>query len=264
MQRILDRIRSLALGIRRIVIGFIGFLLVAILTVVLLAPTALSDIINGISPGVRLIALIALYGVAVFLAYQEFWLGESRHVKGLVVKSPGGALTALSVDSVHERIVDVVSEINDVQTVNAKVTEHRGKADIELNVIIGNDEINLPEKKREITKALDGVQKQLGLQLSERPVVEIMFADGTKPVVTQTEDPHERRRGFGHRQEKETATPSTPLASGTSDTPTSPETSHDEADEVDIYKVIGEVSQPSSGKSGGGAGETDDSDSSDD
>lgn len=260
MSRIGERLRSLALRIRRVLLAIGGFLIVVLLTIVFIAPSALSEWIITIPLWVRLLIVAVIYVFALFIVYQEFWLGESRLVKGLVVHSPSGVLTSLSVESVRERISEVVRAVPDVKSVDVKVVETRGKADVSLDVVVGNTQASLPEKQKEINRAVEQVHKQLGFQYLDRPTVEISFSNGTGAAssvpentlpapspITGTdpltdddspapEEAHERRGFLGRR-------PLRPAETRLE----KPEATDEEAGEVDIYKIIEETaSKPSS------------------
>src|SRR5262249_31004377 len=57
-----------------------------------------------------------------------------------------------------------------------RVEARRGRADVDLDVVVSGDTVNIPNKQREIDRALRQViNKELGLQMAEHPRVHIQF-----------------------------------------------------------------------------------------
>lgn len=185
----IDRLRALRTSLRRLLLALLGFVLVAVLTLVILAPEAISDFITSQSILLRLVVLLIIYVVAFFAYYYEFNLAN-RGIKGLVVRS-GDSLTSLSVNSARDRILSVIREVPDVDSVVVDVESERGRAKVALNVVVANHNVNLPDKQNEIMKALVRlVEKQLGLRFAGRPTVNISFKDevGTAPTAPSAAD----------------------------------------------------------------------------
>lgn len=184
----MNRLRAFRDVLRRLLLAVLGFVLVALLTVLLLAPEAVSDFITGIPVLVRLIIVVMIYAVAILGIYQEIQFQQKNPGKGLLVKSPGGASTSVSLESTRDRINAAVGEVSHVRQVETKVESARGRAKITLDVLVRNDSTNLPDVEKDITHKLQQVvQKQMGVRLAERPQVNLRY--GEEPPVMTTPPP---------------------------------------------------------------------------
>lgn len=162
----------------RLLLSLAGALFIALATIVLLAPNSVREFIEGISLVLRILVLLGIYSVAGFIVYQEFVLGRKAPTKGLVIKGSGGAVTSIDVKSVHDRIVQALENLSGIDTVDVSVKSVRGKANIEAQVSVSHSSINVPDKQKEIVRALQQVvEKQLGVRLAENPKVEILLKD---------------------------------------------------------------------------------------
>lgn len=170
--------------LRRFVLILIGILLAMLVGVLLMSPETIVSFANSIAGmtvtarAVIAIALIALILTAIFLLVRP---GPRVQASGLIVRS-GGALTDISVESVRERVLKAVREIDAVRSVDGQVTALQGKASIELDVIVEGEHINVPEKQKEIDRSLEQVvNKQLGLTMAGKPRVHIQLVDVAEP-----------------------------------------------------------------------------------
>jgi hypothetical protein len=155
----------------------LGALLLVIFTALtLLAPATVSDAISGSSLIVRLIITVLVVGIFLLIAYIQVRRRQLPPPEtGLTVRT-SGAITVLSVASARERILKAVSSLSDVTSVDADLKAVHGKADIALDVVVSGDTVNVPEKQKEIDRALEQViHKQLGLQMAGRAHVHIRF-----------------------------------------------------------------------------------------
>src|SRR5262249_7529851 len=85
-----------------------------------------------------------------------------------------GAVTEVSIESARERILKAVSDVPDVVAAEASVKPVRGRADIELQVTVFGHDVKLPDKQRDINRALKQViDKQLGLEMAGQPRIHI-------------------------------------------------------------------------------------------
>lgn len=160
--------------IRRIALLLPVFVVVALLTVLLLVPEAISDFVQSFAPLARLVVVIVMYALVVLGIYLGIRRSE-RQISGLVVKARG-ALTVVSTESARDRVLAAVRELDDVTSADAQVTDRRGRALIALDVKVGGDSVSLPEKQKEITRILEKViEKQLGVEMADRPTVQIGF-----------------------------------------------------------------------------------------
>jgi hypothetical protein len=171
--------------LRRFVLILIGILLAVFVGVLLMSPDTITNFAASIAAmtvtarAIIAIVLIALILTAIFLLVKP---GPRPQASGLIVRS-GGALADISVESVRERVLKAVREIDAVSSVDGQVAALQGKADIELDVIVEGEHINVPEKQKEIDRALEQVvNKQLGLSMAGKPRVHIQLVDVAEPV----------------------------------------------------------------------------------
>ena len=212
-----DKLDAILNRMKQVLLGVVGTVVLAILTILLLAPESVSDFIIDIPGLVRLLLVVVVYGGIGALGYSRLQnIQEGRQIRGLVVKSSGGALAELSVESAREQILKAVQELPTVISADATVAAKRGKAVITLNVEMKSDNVNLPDKQKEINRVLGNViEKRLGLRMAERPMVQINLdgrglpaaaspAGGTVTEPTaEVGSPVERlgRRIFGEKSE---------------------------------------------------------------
>lgn len=177
--------------LKRIYLVLVTLMLVAGIAVLLLAPGQvggwLSSTVVELSVVIRVLVTILLGGLFVVLTYMQVRPAPSNHT-GLVMKV-SGAITDVSIESARDRILKAVEEVADVVSAEADIKPLRGKADLELRVTVMGHGIKLPDKQKEINRALKQViNKQLGLQMAGRPRVHIqIYTDAPRspaPVVT--------------------------------------------------------------------------------
>jgi hypothetical protein len=168
---------------RRTLLWIAVILASVFLTLVLLSPQVVGEQIETIRPAFRLIVVIILNGALLLYFYFRIRQPRGSSETGLTVRT-AGAITEVSVESTRERVLRAVSSLPDILSVNAEVLSVRGHADITLDVVVARDEINVPEKQKEIDRALRQViNKQLGLQMASQPRIRIEFQSAKKPVV---------------------------------------------------------------------------------
>ncbi len=168
----------------RMLLGLLSLLLVALVTVLLIAPDVVADAVlrlEQVAFAFRLGLVVVLYLLVLGGLYLRLRATPRAYQDKLAV-NVAGSVTAVTVESVRERILKAISEVPGVASVDAKLKSVRGQADIELNVVTADDRVNLPEKQKEITRALEQVvRKQLGLQMAGRPRVNIQLG-GVQPL----------------------------------------------------------------------------------
>ncbi len=172
----LDSLRDrIMLFLRRTLLWIVGVVLVVLTMAILLAPLSVAERLDSIAPVIRSLLAILL-GVS-FLAFLYIQLRQRSgpEATGLMVRT-SGAITQVDIESTRERILHAVSSLPDIVSAKVEVRAVRGKADIELDVVVGSDEINVPKKQKEIDRALKQVvNKQLGLHMANRPRMHIRF-----------------------------------------------------------------------------------------
>ena len=169
--------------LRKLVVVVVGVALALLLTVFIVDPRGTAAIANGIADvsfGIR-VALAALFVVLILLVMVALIRDPRPRQRttdgGLVVKAQG-AVADVSVPSVRDLILKAIRDVPNVKSVEAQVASARGKADIELDVVVYGDKIVLPDKQKEIDRALrQVVNKQLGLQMAGKPRVHIQLDD---------------------------------------------------------------------------------------
>lgn len=167
--------------VRKIVIVVVGISLALLMTVLLLNPDSLASFANNLSETSALVRIpVAVLLDAFLLAVIVILLrGERtpRSTTGLAVKAKG-AIADVGIDSARDRILRAVRDVPDVLSASAIVKPVRGKADVELEVVVSHDSMSVPDKQREIDRALRQViNKQLGLQMAGKPRVHIRMDD---------------------------------------------------------------------------------------
>ena len=179
--------------VRRVIIVLVGISLALLVTVLLLNPESISLLASNLilTSGLIRLPIAILIDVVIVAVIAVLVRGERtpQPAGGLIVKAQG-AITDISVDSARERMLRAVRDVPGVISAEAAVKAVRGKADVDLDVVVSHEEsTSLPDKQREIDRALRQViNKQLGLQVSGKPRVHIRI-DGEKPLVASSELP---------------------------------------------------------------------------
>jgi hypothetical protein len=179
--------------IRKIVIALVGVLLALLVTVLLLNPDSLLVFATSLSDSsifVRLPLTILLDAVIMAVVVVVVRGARASHsTTGLMVKAQG-AITDVSIESARDRILRAVRDVPDVLSAAATVRAMRGKADVELEVVVSHESDDLPEKQREIDRALRQViNKQLGLQMAGKPRVHLRMDDEQPELLTPPAPP---------------------------------------------------------------------------
>ncbi len=169
----------------RILSIILALVVVALATVLLLAPGSVADVIRTLEDVafvVRLGAVLIIYVLLLVLVFLRL-RGASRANDKMLMVRAAGADAAVTVESAQDLVLKTVQTIPSVAAVEAAVRSVGGKADIDLNVTTTDDKVNVPEKQREINRALEQViKKQLGLQMAGRPRINIRLAVTPPPT----------------------------------------------------------------------------------
>jgi hypothetical protein len=173
----------------------IGVSLALLVAVLLLSPSTIVDLATSLgdtSLVVRLPLAVIIIVIILALVYLLLRGERIRKDEGLHVRA-GGALADVSIDSARMRILKAVREVRGVVSSDAQVRALRGKADVEVDVVITSDNTDIPAKHKEIDRALNQViNKQLGLRMAGKPKVHLRFEhEGTvaQKVETKAEIP---------------------------------------------------------------------------
>ncbi len=164
--------------LRRFLLLIYGLALLALVTVSLLFPDTVANALLTLgttSPTARGI-VVAVIDVAIVIALFLLIRSPRReNVDGLIVKTPG-ARADINISSARDLILKAVRDVPNVVSAEVKLTAPQGKADIDLAVEVAGSNVNVPNKQREIDRALRQVAlKQLGLQLANQPRVHIQL-----------------------------------------------------------------------------------------
>ncbi len=168
--------------ISRVLGSVLGLLAIAFLTVLLIAPRSVADALLRLEDVlliVRVGIVLVLYVLALLYLYTRLRFTPRANSDMLHVRT-SGAIASLTVDSVRERILKAVSAVPGVSEVSAQLKSLGGNADIELQITTASDQINIPEKQREISHAIEQViKKQLGIALAGRPRITMKLGSET-------------------------------------------------------------------------------------
>ena len=188
----------------RFLVILVGLVLIGVVSVLMLAPEALINAlrsVEAISLFLRLAFVVVVNIVILVLLYLQL-RGRRRLSDGLEVKA-AGAFTDVSVESARTLILNAVNAVPDVVAADATVEAVEGQADVDLNIQVTGRDVHIPQKQKEINRALGQViNKQLGLRMRGKPRVHITL-EGEKSAlvikeektssqpVTQIDDLHE-------------------------------------------------------------------------
>lgn len=172
--------------LENIAVVTVGILVLALVTILLLAPDTVSRVfesIAGVNIALRTAAMLVLNALVLLLMYLRV-RGRRVPVDGLIVQAQG-ALANVEVESARAIVLDAVNHVPGVISTEATIKAVRGQADIQMDVNIDSAAVNIPQKQKEINRVLRQViNKQLGLRLHGRPRVNIRL-ETPPPVKTQ-------------------------------------------------------------------------------
>ncbi|MBZ0282493.1 MAG: hypothetical protein K8L97_17265 [Anaerolineae bacterium] len=151
-------------------------MLIAFFALFLLTPQTIGMWAGAISEQPIIIRILAMVGgglILLLLTWLQIRPDPKARMAGLMMRA-SGAITEVSVESARERILKAVSDVPDVVSAEAQVQPIRGRADIEMDVTVFGYDVKLPNKQKEINRALNQViNKQLGLRMASQPRIHI-------------------------------------------------------------------------------------------
>jgi hypothetical protein len=162
--------------LKRLYLILVTVFLAVIVVMALLAPFQVGDWLTNTlaqtSVILRIVLGVILGGGLLALTYLQVRpVAQERN--GLVMRV-SGAITDVSIESARDRILKTIEAVPDVISAEATIKPVRGRADMELRVVVMGHGIRLPDKQKEINRALKQViNKQLGLQMAGRPRIHI-------------------------------------------------------------------------------------------
>ncbi|WP_322800000.1 hypothetical protein [Thermoflexus sp.] len=173
--------------LNRVIVVLMLLMAIPLCSVVLITPVELAQLVQSatrtvietlsqIRPEIR-------YGVGILLALALdalliLWLlFEVRPPRRIVrVPAVSGAIVAVAVDSIRERLKYHLDQLTDVIEVYPRVIPHREGLRVELDVLT-TPEVEIPSKAQEILQmARMVVEDKMGLRLQGQPVVRIRHA----------------------------------------------------------------------------------------
>ena len=164
--------------LRRFLVLIYGLALLALVTVSLLFPESVANALLALgttSTTARAIVVTVVDLAIIMALFLLIRAPQREELDGLIVKTPG-ARADINITSARELILKAVRDVPNVVSAEVKLTAPAGKADIDLAVEVTGANINVPNKQREIDRALRQVAlKQLGLQLANQPRVHIQL-----------------------------------------------------------------------------------------
>lgn len=183
--------------LKRLYLLLMTIILAVVVFIALLAPAQmgswLTTSLSETSSILRIVLAAIIGGGLLAITYLQVRPVRQEH-SGLVMKV-SGAITDVSIESARDRILKAVEAVPDVISAEATIKPVRGKADMELHVIVMGHGIKLPDKQKEINRALKQViNKQLGLQMAGRPRVHIeLHTEAGQSAAPQLPKPAEEK-----------------------------------------------------------------------
>ena len=159
----------------RFLIIISGLVLIGVVTVLLLVPESLVAMLETIQTLGLIVRLVIVIVVNIVILIILYLLTRSRRQpsKGLAVNA-SGAFADVSVESARTNNPERRQCGADVTAAGATVKAVEGRADVDLNVQVSGKGVAIPQKQREINRALSQViNKQLGLRMRGKPRVHI-------------------------------------------------------------------------------------------
>lgn len=173
--------------LNRVVVVIMLLLAIPLCSVLLITPVELARLLQSASAGaIETLSQIRpeiRYGVGVLIALIvdalliTWLLFEIRPPRRIVrVPAVSGAMVAVAVDSIRERLKYHLDQLSDVIEVYPRVTPHRDGLRVELDVLT-TPEVDVPHKAEEILQtARIVVEDKMGLRLHGHPIVRIRHA----------------------------------------------------------------------------------------
>lgn len=176
--------------LRKSTLVFAEMLLLIAVTSFLMLPEYVMQAIEYLSElsySLRLV-IVVIVDLLIILAVFAQLRGTERYRGRELMVQAGDSKTTVTVESLRQRVQRAVHELEDIETVESEVKGKRGMAHINLEVTTSKDEVNIPEKQREIDRVIKQVVvKQMGIKLGEPPVINIRLACDAKEVDGETQ-----------------------------------------------------------------------------
>ncbi|GBD10051.1 hypothetical protein HRbin22_02314 [Candidatus Thermoflexus japonica] len=193
-------------ALNRIIVVLMLLVAIPLCNVLLITPVELARLIQSASnTAIETLSQIRpeiRYGVGILLALVLdalliLWLlFEVRPPRRIVrVPAVSGAIVAVAVDSIRERLKYHLDQLADVIEVHPRVIPHREGLRVELDVLT-TPEIEVPSKAQEVLQmARVVVEDKMGLRLYGQPVVRIRHAPYPKGGARPTPPTAHESRG---------------------------------------------------------------------
>jgi hypothetical protein len=169
--------------LRKSTLVFAEILLLIAVTAFLMLPEYVVGAISalgGLNYWLRLVIVVVVDLLIVLAVFAQLRGAERYRGRELVVEA-GDCDTTVTAESTRQRLQRAIYGLQDIETVEGSIKGKRGKAVISLEITTSKDEINIPEKQREIDRVIKQVVvKQMGIKLAQPPVVNIRLASDAK------------------------------------------------------------------------------------
>ncbi|WP_376789476.1 hypothetical protein [Thermoflexus sp.] len=173
--------------LNRVIVVLMLLMAIPLCSVVLITPVELAQLIQStartvietlsqIRPEIRygMGILLALVLDALLILWLLFEVRPPRRI--IRVPTVSGAIVAVAVDSIRERLKYHLDQLADVIEVYPRVIPHREGLRVELDVLT-TPEVEIPSKAQEILQMTRMVvEDKMGLRLYGQPVVRIRHA----------------------------------------------------------------------------------------
>ena len=176
--------------IRKATLVFSEILLLVAATAFLMLPEYVIDaveILADLNYWLRLVIVVIIF-VLIVLAVIAQLRGAERYRGAELTVQAGDSNTTVTAESLRQRLQRGILDLSDIETVECEVKGQGGKALINMGVMTSKDEINIPEKQREIDRVIKLIAvKQMGVQLAEPAVINIRLASDTGEEAAEPE-----------------------------------------------------------------------------
>ncbi len=176
--------------LRKFTLVIAEILLLLLITLLLASPETLvgiSERLFAVDLTLRVVVVIVI-DILIFLAIISQLRGGTRYSGPQLIVQAGDSNTTVTTESVRQGIIKAMLDIDAIENVKCDVKGKRGEALITMEVISSRDDINIPNKQKEIDRAIKRVVvKQMGVKLSKPAVISIRLAsDAPSEPVEQT------------------------------------------------------------------------------
>lgn len=193
---------------------FSEILLIIAVTAFLMLPEyviGIIEILGGLNYWLRVVIALIINLLIVLAVFSQLRGAERYRGRELLVQM-GDSNTTVTVESLRQRVQRAVQDLTDIEIVEAEVKGRRGHALISMEVTTSKDEVNIPEKQREIDRVIKQVAvKQMGIKLAEPAIINIRLACDAKDIAAEAGEnaPSQKQQPVSPATTPVTASPAT-------------------------------------------------------